>query len=137
MKNVLVDTGFWFALYSNEDEHHARAVEIFANNEGLRFIIPFPSLYEAINTKFVKKKNHLRLKEHIRLLNIEFIHDDKYKLNALSSTLETKRDLSLVDTVLRHMLEDPNLNIHALITFNPGDFYDVCMRRGIELVSQK
>ena len=135
MKNVLVDTGFWFALYSDEDEHHARAVEIFHNNSELRFLIPFPSLYEAINTKFVKKKNHLLLNKHIQQLKIELIHDEKYKINALKSTLETKRNLSLVDTVIRRMLDDSNLNIHALITFNPGDFYDVCMNRGIELVS--
>ncbi|MGA8874353.1 MAG: hypothetical protein WB555_02415 [Candidatus Korobacteraceae bacterium] len=38
------------------------------------------------------------------------------------------RSLSLVDRVIRRMLSDRNLRLEALITFNPGDFVDVCQK---------
>jgi hypothetical protein len=43
--------------------------------------------------------------------------------------------MSLVDITLRLMLDDVNLKIDALITFNVGDFVDVCSAKGIELIS--
>ena len=135
MKNVLLDSGFWFALLTEGDQHHERAVEIFNQREGLRFLIPFPSLYETVNTKFVKEKNHQILRAHINSLAIELVHDDRYKQDAYDTTLQqTKRDLSLVDMVIRLMLEDPDLHIEALVTFNPKDFVDICQNRQVEMI---
>ncbi|MDZ7760804.1 MAG: hypothetical protein U5L00_11175 [Desulfovermiculus sp.] len=76
---LLLDTGFWFALYDPRDTYHKEALEE----------IRTPS------------KSH--------------------------------RSLSLVDAVLRLVLVDRNVKIDALITFNPGDFSDICQRSGIEV----
>lgn len=57
---VLVDTGFWYSyLGTREVERHKVAQEIYNQLEknGADFIIPFPTLYEAINTKLLKEKN--------------------------------------------------------------------------------
>lgn len=29
MKNVVIDTGFWFALFDPSDEHHKHALDIY------------------------------------------------------------------------------------------------------------
>ena len=38
------------------------------------------------------------------------------------------RPISLVDMVIRKMLDDVDLKTDAIITFNPGDFDDVCRK---------
>ena len=69
-----------------------------------------------------------------------FVPDTKYRAEALSNTffysLEQKRPMALVDMSIRLMLEDVNLNINTLITFNVGDFIDICASKRIELISE-
>ena len=139
-KNVLVDSGFWFALYKPKDqkEQHFQAqkiAEILGNNVVL---VPFPSLYEFLNTRFVKQalsEFKIILKTH----RVDLIDDTKYKYLAHQSLLENPkimhRGLSLVDVVLRLMLDDVNLKVDCLVTFNIADFHDVCKLRNIELLS--
>lgn len=43
--------------------------------------------------------------------------------------------LSLVDWVIILAMEDRKTKIDAMVTFNPGDFRDVCHSRRIELIS--
>jgi len=40
----------------------------------------------------------------------------------------------MVDCVIRLILGDQGFAIDALLTFNVGDFGDVCRNRGIEIV---
>ncbi|MDE6860127.1 MAG: hypothetical protein K2J65_06925 [Duncaniella sp.] len=138
MKNLIIDTGFWFALYDEKDQHHPKAMKFMENQVDNLFLIPFPTLYETLNTAFSKNKNLPVFKTHI-YNECQFIHDDKYKLLALEDTFESsinrKRPLSLVDMIIRHMLADVDLNINGLVSFNPGDFEDVCRNNRIELVS--
>jgi hypothetical protein len=42
--------------------------------------------------------------------------------------------LSLVDRVIREMLEDRSLGLDVMVTFNQRDFADVCERRRIEIL---
>lgn len=139
MNNILIDTGFWFALYDKRDQYYIRAQELFEYIHIGKIIIPYPSLYETINTQFVKNKQGLS--EFKLLLNQNGIHlldDSVYKTDALNLTLELSnskdRNYSLVDMVIRLMLSDVSLNINYLISFNPGDFIDVCKRRMIEIL---
>ena len=61
MINVIVDTGFWFGYCTPKDEHHQKALDIFSYllkiDSDLSFIIPYPSLYETLNTKFLRSGN--------------------------------------------------------------------------------
>ena len=57
--NVIVDTGFWYSfLGTREQVRHSVAEVVFGklNNLDANFLVPFPTLYEAINTKLLKDK---------------------------------------------------------------------------------
>lgn len=47
---LLVDSGFFFALFDPRDQHHAAAREKQEWLETLAVIMPWPILYETINT---------------------------------------------------------------------------------------
>lgn len=49
-------------------------------------------------------------------------------------TREHYRPLSLADRVIRKMLSEVNIEIDVFITFNQGDFADVCKRFRRQLV---
>jgi predicted nucleic acid-binding protein len=136
MQNVLIDTGFWYALFDKQDQYHNKALEILeviALQNCL--ILPFPTLYETLNTSFIK--NHklnfdIFIKTHQNII----ISDTKYTNKALEETLKISNyKYSLVDMVLRMMILDVNLSINGLVTFNEGDFTDVCQQRNIPILS--
>lgn len=107
--------------------------------DGAVSIIPFPSLYETINTRFSKRKDDFSaFKNHILSERCTFIHDDAYKRMALENTFDSallhNRPISFVDMIIRMMIEDVNIMVHGLLTFNPGDFCDACAERRIEML---
>jgi hypothetical protein len=53
---------------------------------------------------------------------------------ALESSLRQNRPLSMVDCLLRLLLEDVNTRISYLATLNERDFADVCRKKGIEII---
>ncbi|MDR3286939.1 MAG: hypothetical protein LBT27_05810 [Prevotellaceae bacterium] len=138
MKSVLVDSGFWFALYDERDEHNSTAIAIEKFLDSNIIVIPFPTLYESINTKFMKnKKAKNEFKKVLNRTNAKIISDESIKYNALEVTFTDKskeRNLSLVDNIIRLILDDVKFNINYLITFNRGDFVDICNRRGIQIL---
>lgn len=139
--NILIDTGFWFAFYDEGDQYHKKAVEMMDSIQKHQILIPYPSLYETINTRFSKKTNWLSSFEHLIMSHIcTLIQDDKYKADTLNmtmaSSLRNRRPISLVDMVIRQMLDDVNLKTDAIVTFNPEDFYDVCQHKNIMLVNE-
>jgi hypothetical protein len=66
------------------------------------------------------------------------IDDGSYRDQALHAAIRESqnrlRAISLVDMVIRFILDDPNVRIDAVLTFNQADFADVCRRRGIEML---
>lgn len=140
--NVIVDTGFWYSyLGTREQERHMVADKVFRRLEELEanFLIPFPTLYEAINTKLLKSKNRTKANWFLRQLqsNPRFIKvpDDEYKDDAYLLTVSENnhRGYSLVDMIIRVMMEDDRLKIDFLLTLNIEDFIDVASRRGISI----
>ena len=125
---VLADSGFWFALYNKRDQFHNEALEIFDLIEKQRFniLIPFPTLYEVINTRFVKNISAKKSFNKIIINRTNKIIEDKnYKEKALKEVFESDfRTLSLVDIILRKIISDINIKINALITFNKNDFIE-------------
>jgi predicted nucleic acid-binding protein len=141
MNNILIDTCFWYALYDARDPDHHKANELVNLLELGNLILPYPTLYETINTRFSRNKNWIEEFEKVlRNDNVKFIEDIEYKENALSltidSTLNRNRPLSLVDMIIRLMLSDVNLKIDYLISFNTGDFIDLCVKHNIELIDK-
>jgi len=140
MNNILIDSGFWYALYDRRDSYYTKAQEIFEFLSIGNVLIPFPSLYETINTRFAK--NEIGLRNFKRLIdepNIVLLDDQEYKSEAMEltfrSALDLKKPYSLVDIIIRLMLSDEKLKVDYLISFNPGDFIDVCGKRRISMLS--
>jgi len=139
-KRVLLDSCFWFGLFDNGDEHYNKSQDIYLLIKDYVLVIPFPTLYETINTKLQRNlKGIIQFEKILRQENIEFLQDDDYKMSAFDNTIDPsnyqKRKISFVDMVIREMVKDINLNIDYLITYNPKDFEDLCQIRRIELIS--
>ena len=144
MKNILIDSGFWYAYLGTRNDglqKVAKAIYEKIQSLGCTLIVPFPSLYETVNTKLLKDKNKAAADWFLNQLKsnpkIEIVVDDKYREAALNITASNRdRGITLVDNILRLMMSDKQLRIDALITFNTGDFIDVCTKNRIELVNE-
>ena len=68
--------------------------------------------------------------------NVEHLDDAPYREDAYAQTIGTARTrpISLVDTVIRLVLEDVRVRVDGLLTFNQKDFHDVCRRRRVEML---
>lgn len=137
-KTAMIDTCFLYALFDAKDSYYSEASKKRERIESLRLAIPWPCLYETVNTRFVKEP--ARIKNFEQLLkrpSVACIDDAGYRDRAYDMTVEFsikhKRTISLTDMVMRLMLDDVNIRVSYLFTFNPRDFADVCRRRGIEL----
>lgn len=141
MRRLIFDTCFWFALYDKSDSKHTLAERMISGFDicDVKIIIPFPSLYETLNTEFVSKKGQLEaFKEVLNNKNkIEYVFDEPYKYEAFSMTFNQgiEHKASLVDNVILLMLADKSLNIDAVVTFNGRDFAEPCRRYGKEMIS--
>ena len=55
MKTILLDTGYWIALFSTENEKEKQDVVEYVSElideNNYKVIIPFPTLYEFLNSK--------------------------------------------------------------------------------------
>ena len=151
MSNVCVDSGFLIGLYDESDQHHGMAEKHFSyflDNDFNRLLVPWPMLYEAVSTRMCRRRNCIAMLEHDwRRLEVRrqlvLLDDRGFRENAMEECLaeihrphERYRTLSLADRVLRNMLSEVNVRVDILITFNAGDFVDVCARRGHVIVGR-
>lgn len=140
-KYILIDSGYWFGLLDKRDSYHELSKAIADLIKNYKIIVPYPSMYEVLNSKFIKDKQKLIQFEEIMKSNkVEFIYDESYRDEALDNTLSIHRktvpQISLVDSIIREILKDINVKIDFLVTFNQKDFKDVCDIRNIELISE-
>lgn len=139
MENVLTDAGIWFALFDPRDQYAVQADEKAEYLDVLHIVMPWPILYEILRTRLVRNAHSLRrFENYLGSHNITYLEDNSYRDDALrltfDSSLNRSRPLSFVDCVLRLMLNDVNIKIDYLLTFNESDFADVCRTRGITLI---
>ena len=137
---LLVDTGFFIALFNPRDQHHAAACEKQDWLEMLSIVIPWPILYETIDTRFARRPATIaRFESIIHAPETEFLDDRPYRLEAYEDTLAQakaqRHSRSLVDSVLCAILADTNVRIDAMLTFNFRDFGHICNLRGVELLT--
>lgn len=136
---ILVDTGFWYAVFDKRDCHKADAECLIAkyfDKSAYEIVVPFPTMYELLRTRFVKNKEALEeIRQMFQSGRITRLDDDAYRLEALELTLlKSKRNISLVDNIIRLMLDDKSVGAKGLITFNVGDFQDVCHKNSIDIL---
>lgn len=136
---LLVDSGFFFALFNPRDPYHAAARDKQEWLEMLSVVMPWPILYETINTRFTRRPETIaRFESLMNAPETEFLDDSSYRLEAYEDTLARAKSrsnaMSLVDSVLRAILDDTNVRIGAMLTFNLRDFGQICRIRGVELL---
>ena len=135
---LLVDTGFFFALFDERDSYHASAREQSEWLDSLSIILPWPVLYETLNTRFSKRRTHLdRFRAIVELPDTVLLDDSPYRLesyDAVMTATRTGSPISLVDAVLRAIIEDVNVPVDAMLTFDRADFADICSKHDVELL---
>lgn len=138
-KIVLTDTCFWLGLLDSSDQFHEKSKVVAELIEGHQIIFPWPCLYETISTHLTRRRERLLYFENfIKKPEITLLDDLNYKMNAFEEVFKLNKvsgfTYSLVDSVIREILKDPNVKINYLATFNGRDFEDVCQRRQIEIL---
>ncbi len=143
MKDICVDTGFFFGLYQERHELHSKAKEYFASlfdAGGNRLVIPWPIVYETFVTNAVRNTAAMTVfkSDWKRLLQrgqLRLLSDLPFRqrvveecFDELAVPIANRRNLSAADRVVRRVLADRNIRISAFITSNPKDFEDVCKR---------
>lgn len=137
--NVLVDTGFWIALFEPRDQNHGYAIDREEWLEAATLVVPWPILYETVRTRFVRSRDRiLRFDRYLKRPDVVFVDDADFRNEAYALSVEyavtLHRPLSMVDMLCRLMIEDDNIRIDAILTPNDQDFRDVCMRTGTEIL---
>ena len=128
--SVLADTGYWFGLHDKTDSNRSRAIEIYNLLSPTKILLPWPIMYEVMNTRFLKNKPEFE-KFYRQIFRPEFtrIDDAKYRESALRSLeylcIRKNRNISLVDAIIRKILQDTNVKIDCFVTFNKADFNDI------------
>ena len=135
---ILADTGFWYAAFDQRDENHASAISILDTVGPIPFLFPWPLCYEVLRTRFVKRQAFIQGFLHLRKAERLFdVDDTPYRTRALEAALDFsrigKRPISLVDMVIRLVIDDGRFRIGEVITYNKGDFHDVCRSRRIPM----
>ena len=88
MQRLLVDSGFVFALFDARDQHHADANKKQEWLEILSIAIPWPILYETINTRHARRPDWIaRFENIVRSRDTEFIDDAPYRLDAFDEVM--------------------------------------------------
>ena len=139
MDFLIVDTGVWYALFDSRDSNYRQAEEKADLLNSLDIVVPWPTMYETLRTRFVRNIAALRQFERfLKSPNVQFLDDQGFRASAfelsLDSSLHKARPLSMVDCLIRLMIDDTNTNIRYLATFNVSDFFDVCARNRVEII---
>jgi predicted nucleic acid-binding protein len=135
-KNILIDTGYWIALFNERDRHHTTARVLEDDLSIHTLLIPWPTLFECVDTRFARRKDSaIRFKQLLLRPRTALVDDSPYRHKSLHFVLEeTNHTFSLTDHIIRSMIQDVQLSIDAFVGFNPGDFYDVCAARGVDML---
>jgi predicted nucleic acid-binding protein len=59
LENALADTGLWYAIFDRRDQYHSEAQEKAEALEPFQIVLPWPTLYETLRTKFVRNRTAL------------------------------------------------------------------------------
>lgn len=141
MNRVLCDSCFWFGLLDPSDSYACSSEDWYdtlTSFGDLKFIIPYPSLYETLKTSICKNHRAMERFNDIVTRYGYLIPDDDYREDAFKQVMSKSnylgRHFSFVDIIIRLILEDPNVHKSLFITSNVGDFKDVTDSNGIELL---
>ena len=140
-KSILVDTSFFIALWDSRDNCHEEAKSKQGYFDRYRLVVPWPVLYETLNTRLLKNPARMAGFEKAAR-RLETIDDGPYRRGALRAVREAARRKrrpedpmpSLVDRIILAMIDDRSRPFHGILTFNHRDFMKPCMSRQIEYI---
>ena len=139
-QHILVDTGVWYAMFATRDNN---SKDLNGKAEYLEspftVIVPWPTIYETLRTKFVKDRKGLDLFEkYLKKPHVTFLDADRYREMAFDLafdlSLRQDRPMSMVDCLLRLIIDDAEVPVDGLITFNERDFYDICSSHNVSML---
>jgi predicted nucleic acid-binding protein len=128
IRGVLADTCFWIAAFDPSDNYHPQAAQFLRTIRKGIILMPWPIMYETLGTRTVRKEQMRKSFASLLTGKVHKINDVEYREQCLKDALTDKRPLSLVDRIVRRIIQDRAYRITQLLTFNQGDFYDVCGR---------
>ena len=134
-----MDTGFWIAAFDARDAHHGDAQTKFPVLEHMQLVLPWPTVYETLRTRLVRNRYALgRMESVFKSRQITLLDDTQFRefalARSLSSSQQEKRPFSMVDWLIRLVIDDRNTKIDCLVTFNRADFADICARRRVTIL---
>ena len=136
---VLVDTCYWISLFDPTDDPKltVEAEQISEDIEDEEIIIPFPTLYEFVNSRLSRREAKIEFERLLLRPNVTRLSDTKYKEKALDNFFIKSRyshsDISLVDEVLKLIIEDKQLKIDYIVSFDRGLINDA-LSKGIKQI---
>jgi len=136
---IVIDTGFWIALYDpTKDLKNSLEAEKMADEiEDEELVIPFPTLYEFVNSRLSRRDAKLQFERLLSRPNVIKLSDAKYKEKALDNFfLKSKSeysDISLVDEIIKLIIADKSLRIDYIAAFDQGLLNDA-LSQGIKKV---
>ena len=96
--------------------------------------IPFPTLYEFVNSRLSRRDSRAQFEKFLQKSNVFKISDEKYKEKALENFFSKSNyeysDISLVDEVIKLIIMDKPLKIDYIATFDEGLLNDA-LSKGI------
>jgi predicted nucleic acid-binding protein len=133
---IVIDTGYLFGLFDSRDDHYSQANEKAHFIEITRVLLPWPVLYETINTRFVRSGFMIGFERLLTRSNVHLIDDFSYREAAYETVFkrDNRRNLSLCDVLIRLLIDDINLQVSGLLTFNAKDFHDICRERKVTIL---
>jgi predicted nucleic acid-binding protein len=139
VKYALVDTVVLHGMFDKTDQHHQAALAKADALRTLHLVLPWPIVYEAIRTRLARNTFVLSRFEHfLKISAVTYLDDSPYREAALElafdSSLRRKRPLSMVDCLVRLLIEDVNVRVDYLATDNIRDFVDVCRTHSVQII---
>src|SRR5690349_7255202 len=98
-KNILIDTGYWIALFNERDRHHTTARVLEDDLSIHTLLIPWPTLFECVDTRLARRKDSaIRFKQLLLRPRTALVDDSPYRHKSLHFVLEeTNHTFSLTD----------------------------------------
>jgi hypothetical protein len=138
-RKALIDSCCWYALLTRDDSYQDRSKNIGEALEQIPcWVIPWPIMYETLCTRLVGDPSAIvQFDKVLKTTKTLRLDDHPYRDKALTNTFDIRKPhpnkISLVDSLLRLILDDQTNQIDCLFTFNSRDFMDVCIRRNIQI----
>lgn len=144
MSVFLCDSCFVISLADNtEAMHNASCSYLNTHKTGHFYLIPYPSMFETLSQRMVDNVQAMTRLEQIFFknsdVNVVYVSDKNYRdvslIECMNDRQNIERHLSFVDTIIRNMVKSKNIRKDALISFNDGDFRDVCTQNRVDLIT--